>query len=101
MAAKQVTVYLSRDFTLMRHDKEEVRLTKGANVVDADVAEHAFIKALSTAPSQDAANVSELESQVADLTAQLDAAKKQNADLQAALDAMSAAMQAPATTGKK
>lgn len=65
-ATKKVTVFVNRAITLNRADKEPVSLKPGANVVDADVAEHPFVKAHTVAAT---------EGNAADLAAELQAAK--------------------------
>lgn len=42
---KQVRIFVSRKITLERFGKDAVVLHAGANLVDADVAEHDFVKA--------------------------------------------------------
>lgn len=96
---KKVTLHMSRNFTLNRKDKEPVELKVGRNDnIDADVAEHPFVKHLITAePLEDQSDrIADLEAAVAVANKRADEAEAKVADLEAALSAMSK----PATATK-
>lgn len=63
MSAKQVKIHLSRAIIFNRKGKEPLELQAGANTVDADVAEHAFIKAHLSDPNAEAIEAGDPELQ--------------------------------------
>lgn len=72
---KQVTIHMGRRLTLHREGKEDVHLKPGANTVDADVAEHEFVKHHMTAAPA-VVNNAELEAaqaRIAELTEEVQA----------------------------
>jgi len=60
---KQVKIHLSRAVILNRKGEEPVPLQAGANTVDADVAEHAFVKAHLSDPNAEAIETGDPELQ--------------------------------------
>lgn len=98
--SKQVRIFVSRKITLERPEKAPVVLTPGANTVDADVAEHKFVKAHLVEGASDAADAADaaLQSKVGELLAanedgarQLREALNRIDELQAMVDAFTAA----------
>lgn len=102
--SKQVNIYLSRKITLARKGMQSLALAAGRNTVDADVADHAFVKAhcINAADAADVAKADAKaearakaaeaalalsESEVADL-------KAANEELQKQLDAKTAELEA-------
>jgi polyhydroxyalkanoate synthesis regulator phasin len=71
--SKQVTIYVSRKITLNRADKDPIALEQGRNVVDADVADHPFVKhhTIEGGSTVDGAELEELRARVEELTEQL------------------------------
>lgn len=67
---KQKSVFLSRKITLERAGKEPVVMQRGHNIVDADVADHPFVKAHGVEASDDpSAGDAALHAKIAELVA--------------------------------
>lgn len=80
--AKKVSIFLSRKITLERKNMGAVTMTSGHNIVDADVAEHPFVKAhLVEGASVEAAS---------DLVLKVEALTAENEELRATLAAYEA-----------
>jgi predicted nucleic acid-binding Zn-ribbon protein len=75
---KQVKIHLSRAITLNRKGKESLPLHAGLNTVDAEVAEHGFVKAHMVEDAIDAtvAGDPELQAKYDELLSQVDALGK-------------------------
>lgn len=96
----KVHIHLSRKITLSRAGHPDVSLDRGHNFVDADVADHPFVKAHTVETRESDANDDALAALRAELAAEKQraddaerqaAAEKQRADeLAAVLEAMSA-----------
>lgn len=104
--SKKVTIFVSRNLTLNRKGQDPVALTAGANVVDADVAEHPFVKAHAVGGNAEVADLAaELQAAkdaLAVATKRADDAEAKVAELQAVIDAAAAmgAGNGQATGGK-
>lgn len=107
-ATKQITVFVNRRFTLNRAGKDAVAFQPGANIVDADVAEHPFVKAHTVAATEGsaadlAADLKTAKDALAVMTKRAETAEAKVAELQAVLDAAAAMGDAgkQANNGKK
>lgn len=95
---KQVVMFSSRAFTLRRSGETPLHIAAGRNVIDADVADHPYVKAHATGPmSSDAADAEALlaaQERIAELESILLAGQAHIVELEAALEAKDADMQA-------
>lgn len=94
--SKKVNIHVSRRITVSRPGQEPVVLEPGRNTVDEDVARHPYVKHfLTDEPAVvDNAEADALRARVTELEEQL-------AQKTADLDALVASMSAPAETGTK
>lgn len=98
--SKKVRIFVSRKITLERDGHEAVVMPAGANLVDADVAAHPFVKAHAVDGASEAADAAdaELQAKIAELLAEKGTLEAKVAELQAVVDAFTAAT---ADAGKK
>lgn len=93
---KKVRIFVSRKITLERPEKDPVVLTPGANLVDADVAEHKFVKAHTVEGASEAADAADaaLQAKIAELL-------EKNAALEAKVAEQDAVIKAYEASAKK